>query len=204
MAQGVVTVLLGAAFWLAGRPDDSLAPRPAWWAAGALALAMVMTLSLSSHAMGVERARPLFVTADALHALTAGTWMGTLAVILGVGRATATDDVGIFAPQIRSFSPMALTSGITLVAMGTLLAWTHVQTFANLFETRYGRLLIAKILVAGGVFAAGFWNWRRGLSSSDHPAGAAALRALAAAEVFFAVGVLLLTAVLVHSPKPGD
>jgi putative copper export protein len=164
-----------------------------------------MTLSLSSHAMGVER-RALFVTADAVHALTASTWMGALAVILAVGRPsseTATD-VSVFAAQIRSFSPMALASGITLVAVGVLLAWTHVQTLANLFGTRYGRLLIAKVGIAGGVFAAGFWNWRRGIPNVDRFEGVAAVRSRAAGEVFLALGVLLVTAVLVHSPKPEE
>jgi putative copper export protein len=209
MAQGVVLVLLAVAFLAARRtrgPEDPLRPSSAWWAAGALVLGLAATLALSSHAMGVERGRPFLVAADALHALAAGTWIGSLAVILGVGRGAleAEGDPSAFAAQIRSFSPLALVSGLTLLAMGVLLSWTHVQTFANLFGTRYGRILTAKIGVAGAVFAAGFWNWRRGVPACDRPQGAAEVRSRAAGEVFFAVGVLLLTAVLVNSPKPGE
>jgi putative copper export protein len=209
MVQGGLLVLLAIAFWRARAVGATSEPRvatPVWWIAGALALAMVTTLALSSHAMGVERGRPWLVAADALHGLTAGTWIGSLAVILAVGRGGAEGgaDVGAFAAQIRSFSPLALASGIALVSMGSLLSWTHVQSWANLFGTSYGRILSAKVGLAGVVFAAGFWNWRRGLPDCDHPRGAAALRARAAGEVLFAVGVLLLTAVLVNSPKPGE
>jgi putative copper export protein len=209
MAQGVLLVLLAIAFWRARAAGPSSTPQeapPVWWIAAALAIAMVTTLALSSHAMGVERGRPWLVAADALHGLTAGTWIGSLAVILAVGRVGAggDTDVGAFAAQIRSFSPLALASGIALVTMGSLLSWTHVQSWANLFGTPYGRILTAKVGLAGVVFAAGFWNWRRGLPDCDHPQGAEALRARAAGEVFMAMGVLLLTAVLVNSPKPGE
>jgi copper transport protein len=208
MAQGAVVVLLVVGFGLA-RARDRSDPRvasPVWWFIGVLTLALVATLALSSHAMSVERGRPLIVAADALHALTAAIWIGSLAVILAVGRGASERDadVSAFAAQIRSFSPLALTSGITLVTLGLVLSWTHVQSFANLVGTRYGRLLIAKVGMAGAVFAAGFWNWRRGVPTCDHPEGAAAVRSRAAGEVFLAVGVLLLTAVLVNSPKPGE
>jgi putative copper export protein len=209
MAQGVLAVLLAIAFRrarAAGPTFDPPLTPPVWWIAGALALGMVTTLALSSHAMGVERGRPWLVAADALHGLAAGTWIGSLAVILAVGRGTAESDtdVGAFAAQIRSYSPLALASGIALLTMGSLLSWTHVQSWANLFGTQYGRILAAKVGLAGAVFVAGFWNWRRGLPRCDHPQGAAALRVRAAGEVFMAVGVLLLTAVLVNSPKPGE
>ncbi|MGE0161318.1 MAG: copper resistance D family protein [Gemmatimonadales bacterium] len=209
MAQGVVLLLLVVAFWgarVARSPEEPRRPSIAWWVAGALVLALAATLALSSHAMGVERGRPWLVAADALHALTAGTWIGSLAVILGVGRGAseADGDPSAFAAQIRSFSPLALASGMTLVSMGVLLSWTHVQSFANLFGTRYGRILAAKIAVAGAVFVVGFLNWRRGVPACDRPEGAAEVRSRAAGEVFFAVGVLLLTAVLVNSPKPGE
>jgi putative copper export protein len=207
MAQGAVLLLLGATFWrLRATPghDPARVP-PLWWAATALALGLVATLALSSHAMGVERAVPVAVTVDGLHALAAGGWIGSLAVILTAGRTppmSTEPDVAVFTAQIRSFSPIALASGVVLVIMGTALAWTHVQSFANLWGTTYGRLLSAKIGVAALVFAAGFWNWRTGLTISGRPEGAASVRRRAGGEVLLAVGVLLLTAVLVHSTKP--
>jgi putative copper export protein len=208
MAQGAVLVLFAVGFGLARSrgASDPRVPPPVWWFLSVLVLALVTTLALSSHAMSVERGRPLIVAADALHALTAGTWIGSLAVILAVGRGPSEGgaDLSAFAAQIRSFSPLALASGTTLVTVGVLLSWTHVQSMANLWGTTYGRLLTAKVALAGAVFATGFWNWRRGVPYCDHPEGATMVRGRAAGEVFFAVGVLLLTAVLVNSPKPGE
>jgi putative copper export protein len=205
MGQGAIVLLLGATFWRV-RATPGADPRrvpPLWWAAAALSLGLVMTLSLSSHAMGVERARAWLVTADGLHALAAGMWIGSLALILTVGRAgTSESDAAVFAVQVRSFSPMALASGVVLAVMGAVLAWTHLQGLGNLWGTTYGRLLSAKIGVAAIVFGAGFWNWREGLAIYDRPEGATSVQRRAGGEVLLAVGVLLLTAVLVHSTKP--
>ena len=193
MAQGVTLSLLALAFW-----------RARWWAAAGLVAALVSTLALSSHAMGVDSGRPFFVTADAMHALAAGTWIGTLAIIVTVGRPAghATDDVGVFAAQLRGFSPLAIVSVFALVAMGVVLSWTHLNSVTDLWTLTYGRVLSAKIGAAVLVFSAGLWNWRRGLATSDTAEGAARVRTLAGWEVSLAVGVLLLTAVLVHTPKP--
>ncbi|MEX2047939.1 MAG: CopD family protein [Gemmatimonadota bacterium] len=201
MAQGAILPVLALAFWRARatseQPGHASLPT-AWKAAGVLVLLLTVTLAMSSHAMGVDTARPLLVTADALHSLAAGIWIGSLGLILATGSSSRS----LFAAQLRSFSPMALVSVSMLVAMGVVLAWTHVGTPANLWETSYGRVLSAKVGVAGLVFALGLVNWRRGLPASDTAEGEAALRRRAASEVGLAAGVILLTALLVHTAKP--
>ena len=207
MAQGTLVLLLVPAFAFARRPLDvegtggtSPGRIAAWWrVAGMLTLAIVASLSLSSHAMGVESGRPLIVTADALHLLAAGSWIGSLTMILTVGRRGGRP---AYAAQIRSFSPVAVVSVTMLTVMGTVLAWTHLVTVSDLWTGIYGRVLSAKVLAACAVFALGLLNWRRGLPALDTDAGAATVQRRAAFEVSVAVGVLLLTAVLVHSPKP--
>ncbi len=199
MAQGLLLpFVVGAFAWARTR---SLA---AWRVAGMLALGLVATLTLSSHAMGVESGRALFVAADAVHALAAGCWIGSLSVIVSVGRPIGSSDEAraLFAAQLRAFSPMALVSVAALIAMGAALSWTHLSGLSNLWETGYGRVLMAKVGLAGGVFLAGFVNWRLGLPASDTSVGAASVHRRASLEVVLAVGVLLLTAVLVHSVKP--
>jgi putative copper export protein len=217
MAQGVTLVLLLVAFWLArGGPLSAVegdagdtgrglrSPAPSWHAAALFALALVTTLALSGHAMGVDSGRPLIVAADALHALAAGTWIGSLFVILTAGRPdlARAGSVGVYAAQLRSFSPMAVASVAVLLTMGVVLAWTHLSTLSDLWSLTYGRVLAAKTGVAGAVLAVGFWNWRRGLPGVDTESGARTVQQRAAFEVSLALGVLLLTAVLVHSPKP--
>jgi len=195
MAQGVVLPLLGATFWVARRHPW------AWRVAGALVLALVATLSLSSHAMGVDSARPLIVTADAVHALAAGTWIGSLVIILTAGRPSGPDH-RLFAAQLRSFSPLAMVSVAALTSMGVVLAWTHLGTVSDLWTTGYGRVLSAKVSLVGVVLLFGLWNWRKGLGTVDTEEGATKVQRHAALEVSLATCVLLLTAVLVHSVKP--
>jgi copper transport protein len=217
MAQGAILPLLAIAFWRARGPlrdeagigstmTDGSAFRlsGSWGVALALVLMLVATLALSSHAMGVDSGRPFIVTADAVHTLASGSWIGSLGIILTVGHPTerSGDNVALFAAQLRAFSSMAIVSVSALIAMGVVLAWTHLDVPSSLWTTQYGRILFAKIGVAGLVFAAGFWNWRVGLPHCETSDGAAAVRRRAALEVSLAAGVMLLTAVLVHSAKP--
>lgn len=198
MIQGVTLPLLGLAFWRARRSG-----RAAWGLAALLTLALVATLALSSHAMGVDTGKPLLVAADGVHALAAGGWIGSLGIILTVGRPDGTEGrTGVFAAQIRAFSPLAVVSVASLVTMGTILAWTHLDGLSNLWSTGYGRVLAVKVAVAAMALLAGFWNWRVGVPGLDSVDGARAVQRRAAWEVSFAVVVLLLTAVLVHSAKP--
>lgn len=199
MVQGaLLPFLIGAFAWARG---GSIA---AWRAAAVPVLGLVATLSLASHAMGVDSARALFVAADGVHALAAGCWIGSLALIVTIGRPTGGTEEGrsFFAAQLRAFSPMAIVSVGALIAMGTALAWVHLAGFPNLWGTGYGRVLMAKVTLVAAVCLAGLVNWRRGLAVSDTVSGAASVHRRAAFEVGLAVGVLVLTAVLVHSVKP--
>jgi putative copper export protein len=213
MAQGPIVALLTLALWRAGAASsarsESVPPRwrsPdwAWRAAAVLALGLAATLALSSHAMGVDSWRPLIVTMDALHAVTAGSWIGALGLILAVGRHAGgiPPGPGLFAAQIRGFSDLARVSVALLLTTGVVLAWTHLSAVSDLWATTYGRILAAKIGLAAAVFAAGFVNWRRGVPVVETEAGARSMKRRAAWEVALAAGVLLLTSVLVHSPKP--
>jgi putative copper export protein len=219
VAQGLVLPALAAAFWWArgtgsgdddpratgraGAADDFRAS-PGWWLAGTLSLALVATLALSSHAMGVESRRAVIVAVDGAHALAAGAWIGSLVVVLLAGRdperAGGTDS--FFTAQIRVFSPMAMVAVGALVGMGVILSWTHLTALSDLWTTGYGRVLLAKVTLAAVVLALGFLNWRRGLPRSETSEGELVLRRRASWEVAAALGVLLLTAVLTHSAKP--
>lgn len=197
MGQGAVLVLLAVSLWLAGR--SSLG----WAVAAPLVVALAVTLAMSGHAMGAD-ARTLAVTADAVHMLAVGSWIGSLAVILAVGRSPEAGGPGaaLFAAQIRRFSPMAQVSVAALISMGVVLSWTHLHAVSDLWTSSYGRVLSAKVAVVFGILGLGLWNWRQGLDSCDSEAGAAVVRRRAIWEVSLAVGVILLTAVLVHSAKP--
>ncbi|MEM7415160.1 MAG: CopD family protein [Gemmatimonadota bacterium] len=189
MAQGVVAVFL--VLLLTGRAR--------WPLAIVANTALIATISMSSHAMGADN-QVLTVTADGLHVLAAGLWMGTLAIILIASRGTTGPT--LLAHQIRRFSPMALGSGGVLVLAGAALSWAHLPEIQALWTTAYGRLLSAKIVAALVALALGFLNWRTGIPVVDTDDGARGVRRRATLEVAAAAGVVLLTAVLVHTAQP--
>lgn len=188
MAQAVAAVVLVLSFARGAR----------WGVANLASVALIATISLSSHAVGADNA-PLAVTADGAHVLAAGLWMGTLAVILYASRGSGG---GVFAHQIRRFSPLALVSGGALVLAGAILSWSHLPEVSALWTTAYGRLLSAKIFGATVVLGLGFLNWRSGIPVIDTDEGARGVRRRAGLEVAAGAGVLLLTAILVHTAQP--
>lgn len=211
MAQGVVIIGIALTLGLAVRSSPGregtvagLEVSAAWWALTLLTFALVTTLAMSGHAMGVDSWRTAAVAADVLHTLAAGSWIGTLAVIL-MGSSSAVggeQSPATFGAQIQRFSPLALVAGGTLVAMGAGLSWTHLTTVSDLWTTGYGRILSGKIGVVLIILGLGFWNWRQGVPVSDRAEGVTLIRRRGAWEVGLAASVILLTAILVHSTKP--
>ena len=211
MAQGIVVLGITMTTWLAlprtpeaHQSSSSLRGGTAWSVLALLACALVTTLAMSGHAMGADAWRAAAVSADALHTLAAGSWIGTLAVILLGATYRASPEVGssAFGAQIRRFSPIALLSGGALVAMGSVLSWTHLTGVSDLWETTYGRVLSTKIGVVIVILGLGFWNWRRGVPVSDRVEGVRDIRRRGVWEVGLAAVVIALTAILVHSTKP--
>lgn len=164
-------------------------------------LLLVLTLSLSSHAVAVPRLAPFTVALDGLHTLGAGAWMGTLALILWL-RPRGGSATPALAGQLRSFSYMAMGAVPLLLAMGILLAGFHLGEFENLWRSAYGRVLSLKVLAAGVVLFLGFRNWKVGLPVADDEEGARTVRRRAGVEVGVAALVVLLTAILVGTPVP--
>lgn len=211
-AQGALLLTLALTFHLLGRrarkrlgEEDEVGPGPSlpqgWKAAWTGVGLLVLTLSLSSHAMSVPFLSPLAVAMDGAHALAAGAWIGTLALIL---RLSPRNDrsVPVLAGQLRSFSYLAMGAVALLLVMGTVLAGLHVGRVSNLWASAYGRIFSLKVLAAGAVLLLGFRNWRHGLPAVDGEEGSRAVRRRAALEVGTAALVVLLTAVLVGTPMP--
>jgi putative copper export protein len=187
----------------AGASASSLRRVDLLWVAyvgGAVLLAL--SLALSSHALSAEGSRTLAVAADAMHTLAAGSWIGSLALLLMAHRKAGDEGGALFAAHLRAFSPMAMVAVTTLVLMGLYLSWQYLSSPADLWRSTYGRILSLKVMFVGFVLLMGFLNWRRGIPALDTPAGRSATRNRALWEVGVAVVVLVLTGVLTGSPKP--
>jgi copper transport protein len=202
-AQAAGAAAYLAALLLARRRDDA-----AGWRAAAAALALVAAgTAWAGHAAAVERGRAVALLADGLHLLGAGAWMGTLALLLGVGipaalRAPAGGRGAGVAALVRAFSPIALAGAGTAAATGVASALFHLGAPAELWGTGYGRALLLKLALLALAGLAGFRNWRVLTPTLEGDAGIRALRRTVAAEVAVGVLVVLVTAVLVALPPP--
>jgi putative copper export protein len=161
-----------------------------------------LSLSLSSHALSADNPR-IALVADLVHATAAGVWIGLLTIILllsrGAGARSVTGDAFIL--QIRRFSASSLVAVPLLIVAGVLLGQYHLGAVADLWQTTYGRVLSAKVLLAVTAMGLGFLNWRRGVPLLEDPGVRAALRRRAGVEIGVALGVLLLTAILTGTSR---
>ncbi|HEY6842926.1 MAG TPA: CopD family protein [Thermoanaerobaculia bacterium] len=144
-----------------------------------------------------------------IHRLAAGFWIGTLFVVIVAGVAPlltsglTTERRGAFAAaMIHAFSPLALGSAFVLVVFGVITAWRHLKRVDALWTTPYGYALIVKLFFVLGVVALGGWNWRRQRPLLGSERAAVAIRRSATAELFVALMVLVVTAILVSLPSP--
>lgn len=184
----------------------------AWTVAGIGAIALAASPAFAGHAAAVEHHRAIVMTADVLHVLGAGVWIGTLFVLANVtllseprspGRRRAPEEWGAdIAGLVRAFSPVALTSAAIMAVTGTIAAWTHLNTLASLWQSGYGRALLVKLGLVTLVLAAGAYNWQRGTPGLTAPGGGGVRAFSRSASVEIALGMLVLvaTAVLIAMP----
>jgi putative copper export protein len=169
-----------------------------WLAVWVVVILLVLTLSFSGHAMSYST---LALAADSVHILAAGTWIGLLALILML-LPSGPSRRSFLSLQLRSFSPLAMVAVGVLVSMGIFLTWTYLNEISDLWATPYGRVLIAKVGLAGVALVLGFINWRRGLPSLDSDQGARIVFRRAALEVGTVGAVVVMTAILVGRSLP--
>jgi len=141
-------VLAGLIVWaMRARRDHDVI----FFAAGfALSAFLLVAAALSGHASADEGpAFVLQVSADMLHLLTCGLWLGglwPLAVLLRACRRKGDAAAcAVATAATQRFSRLALASFAVLIATGGYNAWNLVGGFAPLFGTAYGKLLLVKI-----------------------------------------------------------
>ncbi|HXN89497.1 MAG TPA: CopD family protein [Methylocella sp.] len=94
------------------------------------------------------------LSASIAHRLALGVWLGGLpALILLIGAGPVPNDTRQLAAVIlRRFSRLAIVAMSVILVSGTLLTWYLVGNVSSLIGTVYGRLLILKLALLGGVF----------------------------------------------------
>lgn len=167
---------------------------------GVLAAGLAVTPGLSGHA-GAEGA--LAVVADTGHVIAASVWVGGLAAVM-LGLALAGErrrDLARVA--IPRFSTLALGSVAVLLVAGSIGGLIHVGQVSDLWNTTYGKLLVAKIAIALVLIGFGVFNRRavRRLSERDSPGGVLTRLQRSVAVEFVLMAVAIgVTSVLITKP----
>lgn len=187
----------------------------AWVAAVVAALALGASPALSGHAIAAPEHRNLSVALDALHVLAAGGWLGGLfvLVVIGVpaavashGEAKPAGGISLLARLVNGFSPFALLFAGIVAATGAVAAWLRIGSFALLFHSAYGTVLLIKLGLVILVLAGGAFNWLRmrdALSRRETEQSASVVfRRSAWMELAAGMLVIAATAVLVAVQPP--
>jgi putative copper resistance protein D len=188
VVRAALAAALGATLFLSRR-RAALDTASALLAAGLLA-----SLAWSGHAAAERGAdRLVHLSADAIHLLAAGAWLGAL---LPLARALSRAPAPELAERAtRRFSMMGIACVSALILTGTASAWYTVGSVPALFGTDYGRLLLAKLALFTAMIALATANrlrWTPRLRAAAADAGLALrrLRRNAIAETSLGVAVL--------------
>jgi putative copper resistance protein D len=122
--------------------------------------ALLMSLAWAGHAAAGIYDRNAHLLADTLHLLLGAVWpMGLAPFALFLHYA---DRTGRTLPMeltvMQRFSQTSLAAVFILVATGLVNGWFLVGSWPGLFDTVYGRLLLAKVAVVGLMIGLGAWN----------------------------------------------
>lgn len=137
-----------------------------------LALPLVASRSLTSHAIAVREDTAVIVTSDAIHLIGTTVWGGSLIALwrtLYLGWNRCNQPISWIAECVARFSRLALVSVAALLITGFYQSWIHVGNLGTLVNTAYGKVLMLKLsllLVMLGYGALNFLSTRRMLAFS--------------------------------------
>jgi putative copper resistance protein D len=128
------------------------------WRTVALSAVLLLSLVLVGHTQvtgGTQRV--VHMSADGLHLLAAGAWLGglvTLTYLLTLARRSPSleHDAAAHTALVR-FSGMGYITVSVLIGSGLVNAWFLVGSAAKLATTPYGQVLAVKLCLFGGMLA---------------------------------------------------
>ncbi|WP_082772033.1 copper resistance CopC/CopD family protein [Actinoplanes sp. TFC3] len=161
----------------------------------------LVTWPLTGHA-SESPLRAAIVAADVVHLAAMAVWIGGL-VTLSVFLLRGTHP-RVLARILPAWSRWAALSVVWLVGAGVVQAVVQVGSFAAVWGTSYGKILLAKVAVLAAVLGVAALARRFVLSSRVMTAGPGVLRRTVGIEVVATVVVLGLSAVLVQTTPGRD
>jgi copper transport protein len=184
------------------RPWGHSWERPREWLALAVVAAVMVTLSLVSHAAATAGVQVTAVVSDLLHLLAAGAWAGGLFHFAWnmpyfLRQFPENDRRGLLAAVVPRFSVLAIICVAVLILTGIFSSYVQVTVLAAL-DTMYGRTLLVKLALIVPLLLLGAVNllWIGRRLRADGQAGLHLWRTVRA-EVALVVLVLLAVGFLV-------
>lgn len=173
-------------------------------AADACLVALALIAPALAHAGVSPELRIVAYTVDFAHGAAAGAWVGALALLTVLVRRERVhpDGAARSAALFAAFHPVALVAAPTVFVTGLATAWLRMGVPEGIANSTYSGLFVAKLLLAGvvGYFGAGHSKLVTRRMAVVTPG---AVGRTLAAEVAFALVVLIITAVLVGTPPIG-
>ncbi|MDI2131904.1 copper resistance CopC/CopD family protein [Yinghuangia seranimata] len=181
-----------------------------------LCVGMAATWAASDHA-SVGMQAPLAMSADIVHLVAMGCWLGGLAVLLVLLFGPDKDEDGeelpgaLDVPTVGWFSKAAMVCVTVLAVTGVYAGWRQIGSFDALFSTTFGLLLILKVnfvlLMIAAAWVARRWLQARLRAKAGERAGEPlarkrTLQRAVGTEAVLAIVVLAVTTVLVNT-EPG-
>lgn len=180
-----------------------------------LAVLILALLGGAGHAGANPSSAGLFVLANDIgHLIVAAIWPGGLVPLLLFLRKAhrLTDHGNLVVQVVRRFSAMSLTAVAFLGATGLINAYFLVGSFEALFDSKYGKLLLFKIVLFALMIGLGAVNLlvlKPRLmrpapveKQEESPKLVAALFRNVVCEAILAAGVLLIVGLLGVTPPP--
>ncbi len=135
----------------------SMVVRTPTGAAWTLVLGIVALWQLAQlgHAAGAA-GHDLATSALFVHLVGAAVWIGALAALAVLVRVVGTD----LAPAVARYSVIAGWCVAAVAVSGLVSGWLRLGSFAGL-DTRYGALLVAKVVLLVTLAGLGLWHRRR-------------------------------------------
>jgi copper transport protein len=205
---------LSASIGLLGVTSNPTARR--WWSVVIVgAIALGVTPSLQGHAIGSELYTGIALLSDVAHVFGAGIWLGGIATVGWLGLSLRNESGAFDAARgaladvrlrllVPLLPPVALTGAALLLGSGVLATLLHLREASDLWTSTWGRYALLKSVLAVVIVGLGAVNWRRLGPRLRHSAGTRSLQRALWGEVALAAAVLLVTALLVVTPLPGE
>jgi copper transport protein len=187
-----------------------LLARQATRAAAAMVLAALAAVAVGGHANSASP-RALALASDWVHLVAALVWAGGIAQIAAtwlptIGALAPVDRRRVIDVVLERFGRLALPAFALVVFAGVANAMIELGSVGQLWRTRYGEVLLAKMALVGVIAAASYLHAfvlrPRALSAGADDAAVRAVWRVLGAQPTLLVAVVLAAAVLVAFPVP--